>query len=105
MASRIPDDEDDIPFVAKYSVLRKNFVKDLFLSTVFIVSFAMVFMLAWDVWVDTINLNTQAFQLFRCALIAIIAGIVITVPLNFLLNALLSRIRERQWKKQLEKEE
>ena len=103
MSFRRENNDETRPRFGRYSVLRENFVKDLILATIFLLSFAGSFLIGWDIWVVPSAYNPQT--VLYCAGFSLLIGIVITVPINFIIKIIQRAIQERNRKKELVKDE
>ncbi|MBN2156864.1 MAG: hypothetical protein JW776_12545 [Candidatus Lokiarchaeota archaeon] len=87
------------------SFLRKDFMKDFFLLVVFLVTFVLTFFVTYDIFYESYNFYLEGYNVARCAGIALIASVLITVPLNLIVNKLQERWKEQKIRKILEKGE
>lgn len=103
MSFRRNNDVDDAPRLGRYSLLRKNFVQELMLATIFLLCFTASFLAGWDLWV--VPSNYQSGSILFSIGISILFGIVVTVPIGFILKFTQKNIRERKRQKEQEKNE
>ena len=103
MSFRRNNDVDDRPRFGRYSLLRKNFVQELMLSTIFLLCFTAAFLVGWDLWV--VPSSYQSGRILFSIGISILFGIVVTVPIGFILRYSQKKIRERKRLKEQEENE
>ena len=94
---------DDAPRLGRYSLLRKNFIRELLLATIFLFCFTASFLIGWDLWV--VPSSYQSGRILFSIGISILFGIVVTVPIGFILKFTQKNIRERKRQKEQEKNE
>ena len=102
MAYSPKEENGDIPRVGKYNVLRKNFVKEVILSTLFLVSFAGTFMIGWDYLI--IPSDFHRLYVFYCISAAFLVAIILTSTTSFLINYIKRKSQEKKRKKQEQKD-
>lgn len=96
------NNNDNLPTFGRYSVLRKNFVRDILLATIFLLSFCGSFLITWDIWIVPSNYSSNV--ILYCIGISLLVAIVITVPINFIIKITQRAFQEAKRKKQLEKD-
>jgi hypothetical protein len=104
MPIRLGDDEEEKgPFFAPYSILRKSFIRELVLSTIFIFSFAATFLIGWDAWINP--LDYVPITIIYTILFSLAIAIVVTVPIGVLWKFIQNKIDIRKQKGKQEKNE
>jgi hypothetical protein len=88
------DDDDNSSRFGRYSVFRKNFIRDMLLATLFIMIFAGSFMISWDIWVVPSNYNART--ILYCAGFSFLIGIIIIVPINFIIKIVQRAIQNKK---------
>ena len=102
MAYTPKEENGDTPRVGKYNVLRKNFVKEVILSTLFLVSFAGTFMIGWDFLLVPSEFNR--LYVFYCISAAFLVAIILTSTTNFIIKYIKRKSDEKKRKKQEQKD-
>lgn len=103
MSLRRDDDVDDGPLLGRYALLRKNFIQELTLSTIFLLCFTMSFLIGWDLYI--VPLDYHPSSILYCLGTSLAIAIIITVPLGVMMKYIAKSIERKKQQKNQEKNE